>query len=133
LASPSWILRPILERLAPERSLRFTRWLVDTVLPIHRRTAHVPVLGRLLPKISPVATYHRAYQELPESLQYEWSLLDTYDGLTDWYKHLRTKGQIERHLKRCGAEAVECHYGGNGVEARCRRPSAAAAIHGPRP
>lgn len=124
-ASPSWVLRPILKRLSPERSLAWTKRLVDTLLPIHRLTARIPVVGWLLPKFSPVVTYHRAYGALSDALQYEWSLLDTYDGLTDWYKHLRTKGQIERYLAKSGASSVACRYGGNGIEARCRRPQTA--------
>ena len=64
------------------------------------------------------------YQHLPfgDDLQREWALLDTHDQLTDSYKHFRTKGQIRRTLERMGAESIWCEYGGNGVEARCRRP-----------
>jgi hypothetical protein len=38
------------------------------------------------------------------------------------YKHLRSREEIEEHLKRCGMVAVEVYYGGNGIEARARKP-----------
>ncbi|HWW77668.1 MAG TPA: hypothetical protein VNZ44_19850, partial [Pyrinomonadaceae bacterium] len=56
----------------------------------------------------------------------QWSVLDTHDTLTDYYKHLRTREEIEAVLKSCGLVEVEASYGGNGVEARGRMPAAAA-------
>ena len=63
---------------------------------------------------------YRASQakQLEQRLQHQ----ATHDSLTDWYKHFRTKGQIERTLESLGAVAIWCGYGGNGVEARCGRP-----------
>jgi hypothetical protein len=72
--------------------------------------------------LSPVLCYYRSYPELNDQLQREWALLDTHDALTDWYKHFRTRGQIERALNALGVSEVACSYGGIGVEARARRP-----------
>ena len=77
-----------------------------------------------LGRISPLLTYYQAHPELDDRLQYEWALLDTHDSLTDYYKHLRTAGQIERALSDLGATAVWVAKGGNGVEARCSKPGA---------
>ena len=49
-------------------------------------------------------------------------MVDTHDSLTDWYKHFRTQGQIRRSLERLGLREIWCQYGGNGVEARGKRP-----------
>jgi hypothetical protein len=47
-----------------------------------------------------------------------WSVLDTHDSLTDYYKHLRSEAQIEQSLRACGFSRVQVWRGGNGVEAR---------------
>ena len=56
----------------------------------------------------------------------EWSVLDTHDALTDYYKHLRTREEIEECLRACGLVDLEVAYGGNGIEARARMPAAHA-------
>jgi hypothetical protein len=76
----------------------------------------------LLSRISPLITYYSTYPMLSDELQYEWAKLDTHDSLTDYYKHLRTRGQIQRTLQDLGATDICVERGGNGVEARCRRP-----------
>ena len=49
-------------------------------------------------------------------------MLDTHDGLTDWYKHLRSLKQIKEILHNLQAISVNVKNGGNGIEARCKRP-----------
>lgn len=116
------VLRPILKRLSPEAGLRWTERLVKTFFPLHRGVRRSRLLQLVLGRFSPVLSYLHTYPELSEQLQYEFALLDTHDSLTDWYKHSRTMGQIERLLRGLAAVDIECAYAGNGVEARCRRP-----------
>jgi 2-polyprenyl-3-methyl-5-hydroxy-6-metoxy-1,4-benzoquinol methylase len=118
------LFRMVLKRLPTATAMRFTEWLVDRVLPIHKRAAASrarSIVGRL----SPVLTHYATYPELNDQLQREWALLDTHDSLTDYFKHFRTRGQISRLLQKMGLVGVWCEYGGNGVEARGRRPEAA--------
>ena len=49
-------------------------------------------------------------------------MLDTHDGLTDWYKHLRSLRQINKILHNINATSINVWNGGNGIEARCKRP-----------
>jgi SAM-dependent methyltransferase len=114
------LFRQALRRLPPTRTIPLTAWMVDRLLPLHRRAGR---LAPLVSRVSPVASYYRTYPGLPEELQREWSLLDTHDSLTDWYKRLRTRRQIERMLVRLGADVELAARQGNGVEARCRRPA----------
>ncbi|HLI95341.1 MAG TPA: class I SAM-dependent methyltransferase [Candidatus Baltobacteraceae bacterium] len=117
------IFRAYLKRLPLDRALAATERLVDIFLPLHKRFAR-PSLGRaLLTRISPVFSYYAEYPQLDDTQQREWALLDTHDGLTDWYKHVRTRRQIRRTLQALGLEDIWCEYGGNGVEARGRRPA----------
>jgi SAM-dependent methyltransferase len=124
---PGWLLRPILKRLPPGRGLAWTDRLVGLCFPVHRALRRPRLLQKAVAALSPVYTYFHVFPELDDRQQREWALLDTHDALTDWYKHLRSPRQIERALTGLGAEAVRCARGGNGVEARCRRPSAAVS------
>jgi SAM-dependent methyltransferase len=116
------LFRMALRRLSPERGLKVTERLVDVFFPLHRKAQKHRVMQILLSRVSPVLSYYNVLP-LRDDLQREWSLLDTHDSLTDWHKHFRTRGQIRRTLERLGAVEIWCEYGGNGVEARCRRPS----------
>jgi 2-polyprenyl-3-methyl-5-hydroxy-6-metoxy-1,4-benzoquinol methylase len=115
------LFRAILRRVAPERGLRWSQRLVDLFLPLHKAARHNWLAQALLSRVSPILTY---YHSLPlnDDLQREWALLDTHDSLTDRFKRFRTKKQILTLLRGLGAEHIWCQRGGNGVEARCRRP-----------
>jgi SAM-dependent methyltransferase len=115
------LFRMLLRRLPPAEGLRWTERLVNVFFPLHQTVRKHRVMQALLSRLSPVLSYYHALP-LSDELQREWSLLDTHDALTDWHKHFRTKGQIRRILERLGAVNIWCEYGGNGVEARCRRP-----------
>jgi SAM-dependent methyltransferase len=116
--------RAVMKRLRPDTALRFTERLVDTFLPLHRRARNSRPAWFLLCRVSPITTFYRSAPSLPEPLQREWALLDTHDSLTDWNKHLRNAPQIQARLSDLGGQEIWCEYAGNGVEARCRRPTA---------
>jgi 2-polyprenyl-3-methyl-5-hydroxy-6-metoxy-1,4-benzoquinol methylase len=117
------LFRMVLKRLPRRASMRFTERLVDRVLPIHKRVAQSR-LRSIVYRLSPVLTHYVTYPDLDDQLQREWALLDTHDSLTDYFKHFGTRGQIRRQLEARGLQEIWCEYGGNGVEARGRRPLA---------
>jgi len=128
---PRMVVREVLVRLPPAASSRAADALSHALLPLHRlfwrpgplaRTARV-----VLRKLSPLADYYDRFPQLgPERLA-EWSILDTHDAVTDRYKHFRNPDQIRAALLACGLIDVEAVYGGNGVEARARRPANASS------
>ncbi len=103
-------------------TIPYTERLVKNYLPWHKRFAKNKLLSVLLNRISPVINYYNVFPELNDTLQQEWALLDTHDSLTDWYKRFRNKKQITTQLNALGATEIWCEYGGNGVEARCKKP-----------
>jgi 2-polyprenyl-3-methyl-5-hydroxy-6-metoxy-1,4-benzoquinol methylase len=121
LTKLAFFYRLVLRRMPPNEGLKWTERLVDLFLPLHKAVRSMSILRALLTRISPVLAYYHCLP-LTDELHREWALLDTHDALTDWYKHFRTKGQIKKALENVGATAIWCEYGGNGVEARCRRP-----------
>ena len=54
-------------------------------------------------------------------MYYEWVLLDTHDGLTDFYKHYRRPNQISKLLEDIDTKDIIVEIGGNGIEAFCKK------------
>jgi 2-polyprenyl-3-methyl-5-hydroxy-6-metoxy-1,4-benzoquinol methylase len=117
------LFRQWLKRLHPVAAFAVTDRLVNALLPLHKRVARIPILRSVVARISPVLSYYVAYPQLSDALHREWALLDTHDVLTDHYKHFRTARSIRRTMERLGMQSVWCELGGNGVEARGRRPA----------
>ena len=116
------ILRLYFKRLPPATGIQYAESIVRFFFPFHRRVRHSRVAQMLLSRISPVCCYYRTYPELSDEMQYQWALVDTHDSLTSWYRRFRTPSQIEHQLKALGLVEIVCCYGGNGVEARGKRP-----------
>jgi SAM-dependent methyltransferase len=101
---------------------RVTDAMTRLFFPLHWRVRRVRPAQMLLSRVSPCLVYFAAFPELSYEQHFEFTRLDTFDHLTDRYKHLRTKGQIETTLAALGAQDIFATYAGNGVEARCRKP-----------
>lgn len=110
-------------RLRPEVSMARVERLVDRWLPLHERAAGNPITRKALSRVSPLLTYHALFPDLSAEQQREWAFLDTYDSLTDFHKHLRTRGSLVHQLERLGATDITSARAGNGVELRARKPS----------
>jgi len=123
-------VREVLKRLAPETGLRATIALSAICDPIRKRTSRIPALDLFVSRLLPTACYYKAFPELADDIVREWNELDTHDGLTDWYKHRRSPAEIDAIVRSVGLETVYCARGGNGVEARGRRPGSASASSG---
>jgi SAM-dependent methyltransferase len=115
------VYRFFLKRMPPDKSKRKVDALVDFYFPLHWKLRNNRAGEWLLHRISPLLVYTREFPDKDRVFQYEWSKLDTYDSLTDFYKHLKTPGQIRRILSRLGGRDIWINLGGNGVEARCRK------------
>tara|TARA_B100000900_G_scaffold62986_1_gene48485 strand:- start:778 stop:1773 length:996 start_codon:yes stop_codon:yes gene_type:complete len=115
-------LRPILKRMNADLALKITDKIVNLLFPIHKAVKNIYFLQIILSRISPVRVYFSMFPELNDELQYEWALLDTHDGLTDYYKHFRTQSQLTNTLISLGAKNIIVNKGGNGIECRCQKP-----------
>jgi SAM-dependent methyltransferase len=113
------LYRRALRRLPAEKGMRYTERLVDLFLPLHGRSR---LLQMLVGRISPVYSYYGRTRGLSDEVHRSLALLDTYDGLMDWYKWFRTQAQIRRILEQLRLERIWIASGGNGIEARGRRP-----------
>jgi hypothetical protein len=80
------------------------------------------ILLQNLLKFSPLVDYYDSYPQLQDKHLEEMMILDTHDTLTDYYKHLRSIEEIRDCLTSLGLAEIEVYPGGNGVEARAKRP-----------
>lgn len=124
-------LRGLLLHLPPATATRVALVVARALLPLHRATWNQKRgrwrLRRHLRRFSPLVDYYEALPQLGSGLLGQWSVLDTHDMVTDYYKHLRTTEEIKDCLEACGLIDLEVYYGGNGVEARARRPAVSEA------
>jgi len=113
-------IRPVLKRLPPALALRFverTYFISKPFFLFSRNRVYRKLLNILLP----VVFFDKEIPELGSEFKDEWSILDSFDSLTDWYKHRRSSAQIRKALENSGLTVEMCQYGGNGVIARAHR------------
>lgn len=115
------VYRHLLRTNPPEVSKRRVYALVDFFFPWHWRFRNIKPLWWLLHRISPLIEYIHLFPEQGYDFHLEWSRLDSYDSLTDYYKHLKTPGQIRSLLQELGGRDMWVAIGGNGVEARATK------------
>ena len=116
------LYRLFLRKKPSSYTIPYTQNLVKRYLPLHKKVAKIKLLSVLLNRISPVVSYFNVFPQFNEKQQEEWALLDTHDSLTDWHKRFRNKKEITTTLTALGAAEIWCAHGGNGVEARCKKP-----------
>lgn len=109
-------------RLPRRKRYGLVKKATDFWFPIHWKFRDSLLAQRIIRRFSPVRFYYPDFGLRDRDMYYEWSLLDTHDATTDFFKHLRSVEQIRATLERLGAEEIVVDKGGNGVEAWCRKP-----------
>ncbi len=115
------VYRFIILKLPISKRFKIVKKLVDFWFPFHWKYRNNYFLTRILRRLSPVI-FHYGYIDLKlRETYYEWSLLDTHDSTTDYYRHLRTNKQIKNFLKKIGAKDIILNNNGNGIVASCKK------------
>jgi SAM-dependent methyltransferase len=117
------LYRWLILKLPQPKRFSAVKKLTDFWFPLHWRFRESLIIQRLLRRFSPVLFHYPDIKLKDRQAHYDWSLLDTHDTTTDFYKHRRTPGEIERLLLTLGAQDIVVRTGGNGVESFCRKPS----------
>ncbi|HNQ12784.1 MAG TPA: class I SAM-dependent methyltransferase [Bacteroidia bacterium] len=121
LLKPILLYRFFLKRMKPEKSKKIVDRLVDSFFPWHWKFKESNLMRLILNRISPCYTYFKQFPKMDREFHYQLCRLDTYDGLTDFHKHLRTEKQIKVILNKLNGKNIEVWKGGNGIEARCKK------------
>jgi 2-polyprenyl-3-methyl-5-hydroxy-6-metoxy-1,4-benzoquinol methylase len=121
LLKPILFYRFFLKRMKPEKSKAIVERIVKFYFPLHWKYRNSRIATALLNRISPCYVYIKNFPAMDYDFHFNLTRLDTYDGLTDYYKHLRSKSEIEKILSAYKPHNLKVWKGGNGVEARCRK------------
>lgn len=120
------MLRAVLLRLPRPLASRLAVAMAAFLLIAHKWFWHADATSartrRLLARWSPLVDYYDSYPQLARNVLAEWAVLDTHDTLMDVFKHLRTEDEIRACLGALDLEILHAAPGGNGIEARARRP-----------
>lgn len=116
------LYRLIIKELNPKKSQKIVKSLVDFFFPLHWKYRNNKPINWLIHRVSPLIFAYKYFPEKDRSFHYEWSLMETNDQLTDYYKRLKTPNQIRKILTDLKAEKIWVEKGGNGIEARCTKP-----------
>jgi SAM-dependent methyltransferase len=106
LLLPKYWLRPMTKRLPKARLFPMLESLVPALLPLSRQLGRIPVLGRGLKRMVPVANYV-GILPLSASQHLEWSLLDTFDWLAPEFDSPQTRETLRSWMNAAGLEQIE--------------------------
>ncbi len=115
------LFRFFLKKLKPEVSFRLVQIIYSTSISFFKKSSK-RITRKFLYAIFPIVFFDNEFEGLTAEQKYEWGLLDTYDRLTDKYKHRRTPNQINAKFVKLGLEKVLTWKGGNAVISRGTKP-----------
>jgi hypothetical protein len=101
--------------------------MVRVLWPVSVALGRVPVVGRRLRHLLPIANYDRQLPLTPEQLK-EWAVLDTFDMLASAHDYPQSSATLERWFAEARLEDVEVFRRGL-VIGRGRQPAGEAAVH----
>jgi SAM-dependent methyltransferase len=105
------LYRQVLKRQRPQTALRVSNKLYDFWAPVHRKlTGRVGTV--LLTRISPIVCFNSEFPELSPDNKESWGRLDTFDSLTDWYKHRSTRARLETKVRALSPAQLKVVQGG---------------------
>ena len=103
---PRYVLRPLAKRLPPDILYRIVKEAVRFLLPVSIFLKSIPLVGRYLYPLIPVANY---WQDIPldRSMLYEWAVIDTFDWLASWYDQPQKASTLERWFAEGGFTDID--------------------------
>lgn len=116
---PKYWLRPLTKRMDKQRLFSLVRDAVPILLPVSLFLGRIPVLGKYLKRLVPVANYEGILPLTPTQLR-EWALLDTFDWLSPAYDNPQTAATALLWLEQAGFKDIEVLKAGHLVGRGCK-------------
>ncbi len=114
----TFLFRKVISFYNKDKKYQIIESIFNAFYPFHYAVRKMYFLQIFLSRLSPIHVYFKAYPELTDELQKEWSLLDTHDSLADPYKRHLSETAIKKYLLSKNYSIEYSAYAGNGVEAR---------------
>lgn len=118
MLSWKYILRPITKRMNQATLFRAVSALVPPLVPVS--VFMRKIAGGVGARLVPILQY--AHWGLPDDLNRQWAVLDTFDMLSPAHDSPRSVAEVEAWFVREGYVDVWVGRGPNGIVARGRRP-----------
>jgi len=119
MLNPKYLIRPITKRMDKNRLFRLLQRSVPSLLAVSQALGRIPLIGRGLKRIVPVADYTGRYPLSASQLD-EWALLDTFDMLGPAYDNPQSVATIRQWFEQAKLLNVEVghlgHLVGRGVK-----------------
>jgi len=98
---PRYLLRPLAKRLAAPKLYSVVEKMVGFLLPISIGLKRIPLIGKYIYPLIPVANY---WGDLPldKKMLREWSVVDTFDWLASWYDQPQKAETIKSWMEEAG-------------------------------
>jgi len=111
LLNAKYLFRPFTKRMDHQKLFKFLQPKIPTLLMISRGLGAVPILGKGLKRLVPVADYVGIFPLTKMQLE-EWALLDTFDALGPQYDSPQTFAAVKRGFEEAGLINIEVgHWG----------------------
>ena len=111
---PRYLLRPLAKRLPAPLLYSIVVKAVDIFLPLSILLKKIPLVGRYLFPLLPVANYWGTLP-LDRNMLREWSIIDTFDWLACWYDQPQTASTLRSWLDEAGMTRAEVFRQGSFV------------------
>lgn len=116
---PKYLLRPLTKRMDHLKLFHLLQRITPTLLSISQSLRQVPLIGRGLQRIVPVADYTSVYP-LNDQQLIEWALLDTFDMLSPTFDNPQSSSTVRHWFEKAGMLNIEVgHWGhlvGRGIK-----------------
>ncbi len=103
---PKYWLRALTRRLPGEALLGLVKQMVRFLLPLSSLIGRVPIIGRKLRYLIPVANYEGIYP-LSKTQLSEWAILDTFDMLAPLHDHPQSARNLRAWFEKAGLRDIE--------------------------
>lgn len=106
-----YLLRPFTKRMAQPKLFSLLQRWIPSLLAVSQALGRVPLLGRVLKRLVPVADYTGIFPLTNQQLK-EWALLDTFDMLAPTYDNPQTAATVQRWFEEAKFVNVQVgHWG----------------------
>ena len=96
----------IIKKFKPTKQIKITDNLTKLFFPLHWFFRNIRVAQKIISRFSPMNFYYGKFH-LPKDILFEWSRLDTHDYMTDQFKRLISKKELNKILVNSKCKNIE--------------------------
>jgi SAM-dependent methyltransferase len=107
-----YLLRPITKKIDHRKMFRVVNDMVPKLLPISNALIRIPVIGKSLSRLIPVANYSTTFN-LTKEQQLQWSILDTWDWFSPSYDNPQSINTLKNWCQQNNLQNVQIFHHGH--------------------